>query len=81
MLRAFQALNADFHLSLEAGRHPEFDSLASKFFMATGAARDSVYEEASSLAVKVGPTASRYLRVMEKVVNGTEDYIAKESKR
>jgi protein disulfide-isomerase A6 len=81
VLWAFQALNADFHLSLEAGRHPEFDSLASKFFMATGAARDSIYKEASSLAVKVGPTASRYLRVMEKVVNGTEDYIAKESKR
>jgi protein disulfide-isomerase A6 len=77
----FQAPSADIHLSLEAGRHPEFDSLASKFFTATGAARDSIYKEASIFAAEVGPAATRYLRVMEKMVNGAEDYIAKESKR
>jgi protein disulfide-isomerase A6 len=69
------------HLTFQAGRSPEFDSLASKFFVATGAARDAVYKEAVSLAAQVGPAANHYLRVMEKVVNGGEDYISKESKR
>jgi protein disulfide-isomerase A6 len=81
VLIASQVSNADVHLSLEAGRHAEFDLLASKFFTATGAARDSIYKEASTLAAGVGPAATRYLRVMEKVVNGTEDYVTKESKR
>jgi hypothetical protein len=55
--------------------------LASKFFTATGAARDAIFKEASVLAAEVGPAATHYLRVMEKVINGTENYIAKESKR
>jgi protein disulfide-isomerase A6 len=65
----------------QAGRHPEFDKLASKFFTATGTARDAVYKEASVLAAEVGPAAAHYLRVMEKVVSGTEGYYTKESKR
>ncbi|KAH9960837.1 protein disulfide isomerase [Russula dissimulans] len=68
-------------LNDEAGRNPEFDALASKFFTATGAARVAIYKEASVLAAEAGSAAAHYLRVMEKVVNGTEDYIAKESKR
>ncbi|KAI9439976.1 disulfide isomerase [Lactarius indigo] len=68
-------------LNSQAGRSTDFDSLASKFFVATGAARDAVYKEAVSLAAQVGPAANHYLRVMEKVVNGSEDYITKESKR
>lgn len=68
--------------SPQAGRHPEFDALASKFFSAIGsAARDAIYKEASALAAQVGPVATHYLRVMEKVANGSEDYIAKETKR
>jgi Endoplasmic reticulum protein ERp29, C-terminal domain len=55
--------------------------LASKFFAATGAARDAIYKEASALAAQVGPAATHYIRVMEKVANGTEDYFVKESKR
>jgi len=68
-------------LNDEAGRHPEFDKLASKFFTATGPARDAIYKEASALAAEVGPAAAHYLRVMKKVVSGTEDYTTKESKR
>ena len=49
--------------------------------MSTGEARDAVFKEASLLSGSVGPSAKHYLRVMEKVVNGTEDYITKESKR
>jgi protein disulfide-isomerase A6 len=55
--------------------------LASKFFTATGAARDAIYKEASALAAQVGPAATHYVRVMEKVVNGKADYFTKESKR
>ena len=49
--------------------------------MSTGEARDALFKEASLLSGSVGPSAKHYLRVMEKVVNGTEDYITKESKR
>jgi len=68
-------------LNDQAGRNAEFDALASKFFSASGAAQDAVYKEASALAAQVGPAATHYLRVMGKVVSGTEDYVAKESKR
>lgn len=64
-----------------AGRLPEFDTLASKFFVATGAARDAVYKEALELASSAGAAGKHYLRIMEKVTNGTEAYIEKESKR
>ncbi|KAI0280771.1 thioredoxin-like protein [Russula aff. rugulosa BPL654] len=68
-------------LNEQAGRHPEFDALASKFITATGAARDAIYKEASALAAQIGPAAKHYIRVMEKVVSGKEDYFTKESKR
>lgn len=55
--------------------------MASKFITATGAARDAIYKEASALAAQVGPAAKHYIRVMEKVVSGKEDYFTKESKR
>ncbi len=49
--------------------------------MATGDARDSIYKEATVLAATAKDTSKHYLRVMEKMVNGTGDYIAKEAKR
>ncbi|KII85007.1 hypothetical protein PLICRDRAFT_126437 [Plicaturopsis crispa FD-325 SS-3] len=68
-------------LTDEAGRLPDFDSLASKFLVATGDARNTIFKEASILATNAGATSKHYLRVMEKVVNGTEAYLEKESKR
>ncbi|KAN0139038.1 thioredoxin protein disulfide isomerase [Lactarius tabidus] len=68
-------------LNDQAGRTPLFDSLASKFFVATGAARHAVYREAVSIGQQIGPAADHYLRVMEKVAKGSEEYIAKESTR
>ncbi|KAJ7756451.1 protein disulfide isomerase [Mycena maculata] len=68
-------------LSDQAGRHPEFDALASKFFVAVGDARASLLEEASALAASAGVASKHYLRVMEKLVNGTEGYLEKETKR
>ncbi|EGN99256.1 hypothetical protein SERLA73DRAFT_182165 [Serpula lacrymans var. lacrymans S7.3] len=68
-------------LSDEAGRFPELDSLAQKFLVATSSARDSIYKEALALSGSVGSTASQYTRVMEKIIDGSEEYITKESKR
>lgn len=63
------------------GRHPEFDSIASRFATATGAARNTLFKDAELLASAFGPTYKYYLRVMEKVINGTEGYIEKEANR
>jgi len=68
-------------LNDQAGRHSELDELANKFFVATGDLRDSIYEEASKLADQAGDAYKHYIRVMEKVVNGSEEYLEKESKR
>ena len=64
-----------------AGRLPDFDTLASRFFVASGKARDSVYKEAVALAGTAGETSKHYIRVMKKLTNGTEGYLEKESKR
>ncbi|KAF4614116.1 hypothetical protein D9613_007821 [Agrocybe pediades] len=68
-------------LNDDAGRLPEFDSIAHKFFTATGNARDSIYQEALQLAASAGAASKPYLRVMEKVVNGSTGYVEKEAKR
>ncbi|KAG6877801.1 hypothetical protein C0993_003775 [Termitomyces sp. T159_Od127] len=68
-------------LNDQAGRLPEFDSLASKFFVAGAEARDSIFKEASVLAASVGATSKHYVRVMEKVVNDSETYVQKEASR
>jgi len=68
-------------LSALAGRLPELDELATKFFDATAAVRQTIFKDASALAATVGPAASHYIRVMEKVVNGSEAYIEKEALR
>ncbi|KZS88103.1 protein disulfide isomerase [Sistotremastrum niveocremeum HHB9708] len=64
-----------------AGRIPTLDSLAAKFFTASAEAKSSVYQEAVSLASSAGATSQHYLKVMQKVVNGTNDYVEKESRR
>ncbi|KAJ3551938.1 hypothetical protein NM688_g4423 [Phlebia brevispora] len=57
-----------------AGRHPEFDSMASRFLVATAESRDALFKDAQLLA-QAFPKFKYYLRVMEKIVNGTEDYM------
>ncbi|THH17252.1 hypothetical protein EUX98_g9166 [Antrodiella citrinella] len=68
-------------LNDEAGRIPEFDTLAERFFDAAGSVRQEIFQDASTLAATVGGAAKQYLKVMEKVVNGSEEYLEKESKR
>ncbi|KAF8233197.1 disulfide isomerase [Tricholoma matsutake] len=68
-------------LNDKAGRLAEFDSLAHQFFIATADARDSLYKQATVLAASAGTASRHYLRVMEKLVNGTEGYVEKETKR
>lgn len=43
--------------------------------------RAKLYEEASTLGQGIGDSAKYYLRVMEKLVDGAEDYVEKETKR
>lgn len=81
-VRFWSRLQVDgLHTCLQAGRLAEFDSLANKFLDASGKARDSIYKEALTLAKAADATSKHYIRVMEKLVNGTENYIEKESKR
>jgi len=68
-------------LNDQAGRHAELDTLAQKFFTAPSSARDCLYSEALELASTVGPVAKHYVRVMEKLINGSAEYIERESKR
>ncbi|KAI9062013.1 protein disulfide isomerase [Trametes sanguinea] len=63
------------------GRLEQLDKLASKFYEETAATRQELLKEASELAATLGDAAKHYLRVMEKVVNGSEEYLEKESNR
>lgn len=68
-------------LNDQAGRHAEFDSLANKFIVASGKSRDWIYQEALTVASKTGAASKHYIRVMEKLLNGAEEYVEIESKR
>jgi len=68
-------------LNDQAGRHVKLDTLAQKFFSASSSARDSLYSEALEIVATAGSAAKHYVRVMEKLANGSAGYIEKESKR
>lgn len=61
----------------QAGRLPTLDSLAQRYYTADKVARELIYTEAKA----AGENASYYLRVMDKLASGAEEWIAKESKR
>ena len=63
------------------GRVAALDALAARFYDAGAAARQAILAEAGELAAGLGAGAKHYLRVMEKVVNGSEEYLEKESAR
>lgn len=60
-----------------AGRIPSLDELAQKFIDATADARTTILGEAANL----GKDAKGYIRVMEKIVEKSSEYITKELKR
>ncbi|KAI0686031.1 protein disulfide isomerase [Cytidiella melzeri] len=64
-----------------AGRHPEFDSIASRFAVAAADKRDALYQDAKLFARATGEKYKYYLKVMEKFLNGTEGYVEKETAR
>jgi protein disulfide-isomerase A6 len=68
-------------LNDEAGRHPEFDSLAQRFIAAASDARDKLYADAQLFSGAFGKKFQYYVRVMDKVKNGSLEYVDKESKR
>ncbi len=66
----------------QAGRLPNFDALASKFFTAVDDVKKSVVEEAKALlASNASESAQYYFRVMEKQLNGPAGYLEKELNR
>ncbi|KAI0090087.1 protein disulfide isomerase [Irpex rosettiformis] len=64
-----------------AGRHPEFDSLASRFIVAASDGRSKLVEDAKLFARATGDKYQYYLKVMDKVVNGSEQWVEKEANR
>lgn len=70
-----------FSFLLKAGRVTSFDELAQKFFAAAASSRQTILDEARTLAKNTSDGADHYLKVMEKVVAKGEGYIAKETKR
>jgi len=60
-----------------AGRIPSLDELAQKFIDAAADARTTILGE----AVDLGKDAKGYIRVMEKIMEKSSEYITKELKR
>lgn len=67
--------------SLKAGRLPAFDALAHKFYAAAANSRQTILNEARTLAKIATHGVDHYLKVMEKVVANGDGYVAKEMKR
>ncbi|KAI0760751.1 hypothetical protein C8Q74DRAFT_1451600 [Fomes fomentarius] len=65
----------------KAGRLAQLDALAENFHTESAAARQTILKEVSDLAATLGARAKHHLRVMDKVVTGSEEYLEKESKR
>lgn len=68
-------------LNDKAGRVATLDTLASQIFSAVPTSRAELYAEATKLGATLGESAKYYLRVMDKLVNGTEGFVEKEAKR
>lgn len=64
-----------------AGRVATLDGLASKIYATIPTSRKQIYDEAIALSESLGSAAEYYLRVMKKLVDGTEDFVVKEIKR
>jgi len=68
-------------LNDKAGRVEKLDDLASQFFVGAADARKKIYDEAITVAESAGSYGQHYLKVMQKVVNSSDEYLAKETKR
>jgi len=64
-----------------AGRVGTLDSFAAELFSALPTSRAKIYEDATATAKSLGASGAYYLRVMQKVIDGSEDYVEKETKR
>jgi protein disulfide-isomerase A6 len=65
----------------KAGRIATLDTFARNLFTALPDVRATMYTEAKNAAEAVGTAGSYYLRVMQKLIDGPEDYIEKEVRR
>ncbi|GJJ08630.1 hypothetical protein Clacol_002849 [Clathrus columnatus] len=64
-----------------AGRATKLDEYARQFFNAVPTGRRSIYETVKSLEEATIGHGIQYIRTMEKILNGTTDYVEKELKR
>ena len=55
--------------------------MASRFIVATQSARNTLFEDAQLIAKAYGSKYKYYLRIMEKLLNNSEGFVEKESKR
>ena len=55
--------------------------MASKFISEAVDARNAIFEEATTIASSLGSTAQYYLKVMQKIIGSSEEYISKETAR
>ncbi|KAG8954435.1 hypothetical protein FRC04_011762 [Tulasnella sp. 424] len=65
----------------KVGRVATLDTLAQNLFAAPASARDTIYAEAKATAEKLGAEGAYYLRVFQKVMENSEEWVAKETKR
>ncbi|KIO34735.1 hypothetical protein M407DRAFT_64110 [Tulasnella calospora MUT 4182] len=65
----------------KAGRVATLDTLAQSLFAAPATTRDAIYAEAKAAAEKLGAEGAYYARVFKKVVEDSEEWVAKETKR
>ena len=65
----------------QAGRVGSLDNVAQEFFAALPTARQAIYDDAVTVAEVVGERAQYYLKVMKKIIDTSEDYVAKETAR
>lgn len=55
--------------------------MASRFVVAASDVRDTLFKDAELFARATGAKYKYYLKVMEKIVNGTEGWLEKETNR
>ncbi|KAG8858751.1 hypothetical protein FRB96_004888 [Tulasnella sp. 330] len=64
-----------------AGRVATLDTFAAELFSALPTARAKIFAEATAAAKTAGATGAYYLKVMQKIIDGSEEWVEKESKR
>ncbi|KAF8580793.1 disulfide isomerase [Ramaria rubella] len=68
-------------LTDQAGRSAHLDELAAQFVSAVPAERPTIYKKAKTASISAGKPGKQYLRIMEKLTDGKDDYLTQERTR